>query len=171
MFRKLSCHFKNIVDSAQKWQPHFCLHVQAKWVLLYLRFYYITNTVRKNTLRQGHTVISTINLFLFTRDATYLHRYRDWLTQKSMNKRNKSSFLLSFLCLFKWIQIKKNKLYLPGTGPQTLGIISKMAEQDGSSKHNCLAKMQFSIAIAVFMFWPAKIRKMKENVKISSVYK
>lgn len=107
MFRKLSCHFKNIVDSAQKWQPHFCLHVQAKWVLLSLRFYYITNTVRKNTLRQGHTVISTINLFLFTRDATYLHRYRDWLTQKSMNKRNKSSYLLSFLCLFKWIQIKK----------------------------------------------------------------
>lgn len=52
------------------------------------------------------------------------------------------------------------QIYLPGTGPQTLGMISKIAEQDGSSKHNCLAKMQFRIAIAVFMFWPAKIRKI-----------
>lgn len=35
----------------------------------------------------------------------------------------------------------------PGTGPHTRGIISSMAEQDGSSKHNCRAKMQLRMAI------------------------
>lgn len=28
------------------------------------------------------------------------------------------------------------KRHLPGTGPQTRGIISRIAEHDGSSKHN-----------------------------------
>lgn len=43
---------------------------------------------------------------------------------------------------------------LPGTGPQTRGIISRIAEHDGSSKHNCRARMQFNIAIAIFTFGP-----------------
>ena len=46
--------------------------------------------------------------------------------------------------------------FLPGTGPQTRGIISKMAEQDGSSKHNCRANIQLSIAIAALIFDPKK---------------
>lgn len=34
---------------------------------------------------------------------------------------------------------------LPGTGPQTRGMISRMAEHDGSSKHSWRARMQFRI--------------------------
>lgn len=40
--------------------------------------------------------------------------------------------------------------HLPGTGPQTRGIISNMAEHDGSSKHSWRAKIQLNIAIAGF---------------------
>lgn len=41
-------------------------------------------------------------------------------------------------------------LLIPGTGPQTRGMISNMAEHDGSSKHSWRAKMQLNIAIAGF---------------------
>ena len=43
---------------------------------------------------------------------------------------------------------------LPGIGPHTRGIISKIAEHDGSSKHNCLANIQFSIAKAALILDP-----------------
>lgn len=55
-------------------------------------------------------------------------------------------------------------MHLPGTGPHTRGIISKMAEHDGSSKHNCLASMQFKIAIAVLMFGPERSKKKTGNI-------
>lgn len=48
---------------------------------------------------------------------------------------------------------------LPGTGPQTLGIISSIAEQDGSSKHNCRANIQFNMAMAVLMLGPVNKQK------------
>lgn len=44
--------------------------------------------------------------------------------------------------------------FLPGTGPHTRGIISSIAEHDGSSKQSCRARIQFSIAIAIFTFGP-----------------
>lgn len=34
------------------------------------------------------------------------------------------------------VNIQINAYYIPGTGPQTRGIISNMDEHDGSSKHN-----------------------------------
>lgn len=46
-------------------------------------------------------------------------------------------------------------MYIPGIGPHTRGIISNIAEQDGSSKHNWRAKIQLSIADATFMLEPA----------------
>lgn len=62
-------------------------------------------------------------------------------------------WILNIICTFS-----------PGTGPQTLGIISNIAEQEGSSKQSCLATMQFKIAIAVLMFGP---EKSKETIHIS----
>lgn len=50
-------------------------------------------------------------------------------------------------------------LFLPGTGPHTRGIISNIAEHDGSSKHNWRASMQFNIAIAIFTFGPITNKK------------
>lgn len=62
------------------------------------------------------------------------------------------------------ILINYNKiLNSPGTGPQTLGIISKIAEHDGSSKHSWRANIQFSIAIAIFTLGPVSKENMKEN--------
>lgn len=55
---------------------------------------------------------------------------------------------------------------LPGTGPHTLGIISKIAEQDGSSKHNCRAKIQFNMAIADLLFEPVN---SKNEIKIFQI--
>lgn len=46
------------------------------------------------------------------------------------------------------MNLKRNNL--PGTGPHNFGIISNMAEHDGSSKHNWRAKIQLNIAIAGF---------------------
>lgn len=37
---------------------------------------------------------------------------------------------------------------IPGTGPQTRGIISNMAEHDVSSKHNWRAEIQLNVATA-----------------------
>lgn len=45
-------------------------------------------------------------------------------------------------------------LYLPGTGPHTRGIISNIAEHDGSSKHSCRARIQFKMAIAILTLGP-----------------
>lgn len=45
-------------------------------------------------------------------------------------------------------------MYSPTSGPQTLGIISKMAEQEASSKQNCLARRQFKMATVVFVLGP-----------------
>lgn len=53
------------------------------------------------------------------------------------------------------------KKILPGTGPHTLGIISNIAEHEGSSKHSCRAKIQFKIAIAVLIFGPEIKKKEK----------
>lgn len=50
--------------------------------------------------------------------------------------------------------MQNKKMYSPNSGPQTLGIISRIAEQEASSKHNCLANKQFSIAIVFFMLGP-----------------
>lgn len=61
------------------------------------------------------------------------------------------------------------KYDLPGTGPHTLGIISKIAEQDGSSKHNCLAKIQFKMAIADLLFEP--VNSEKYEIKIGLLTK
>ena len=47
------------------------------------------------------------------------------------------------------------KNYSPNSGPQTRGIISKVALQDESSKHNCRANKQFKIDIGVFISDPA----------------
>lgn len=46
------------------------------------------------------------------------------------------------------------KMCVPNSGPQTLGIISRIAEQEGSSKHSCRANKQFNIAIVVFVLGP-----------------
>lgn len=54
-------------------------------------------------------------------------------------------------------------MYKPGTGPQTLGIISKIAEHDGSSKQSWRAIIHFKIAGAVFMFGP-EMKKKKTNI-------
>ena len=59
--------------------------------------------------------------------------------------------------------------YLPGTGPHTRGIISNIAEHDGSSKHSCRARIQFKMAIAIFTFGPAMknhTRKLEVYIKI-----
>lgn len=48
----------------------------------------------------------------------------------------------------------------PNSGPQTRGIISKMALQDESSKHNCRANRQFKIAIGAFISDPVTIKKI-----------
>lgn len=48
---------------------------------------------------------------------------------------------------------------LPGIGPHTLGIISNIAEHDGSSKHNWRANIQFKIAEATLIFEPVNKRK------------
>lgn len=50
--------------------------------------------------------------------------------------------------------------YSPNSGPQTRGIISKIALQDESSKHNCLANRQFKIAIGVFISDPVNKQKL-----------
>lgn len=55
------------------------------------------------------------------------------------------------------IRIVENDEYSPSSGPQTRGIISRMALQDGSSKHNCRANRQLRIATAVLTFGPATI--------------
>lgn len=55
-------------------------------------------------------------------------------------------------------------IILPGTGPHTLGMISKIAEHDGSSKHSCRARMQFRMASADLMFVPVKIRLRNNNL-------
>lgn len=53
------------------------------------------------------------------------------------------------------------KTVLPSSGPQTLGIISRMVAQEASSKHSCRASKQFKIAIAVFVFGPEKKFKLQ----------
>lgn len=61
-------------------------------------------------------------------------------------------------------ELKYAKSDLPNSGPQTLGIISRMAAHEASSKHNCLASRQFSIAIAVFVFGPeSKTKNCRHN--------
>lgn len=57
---------------------------------------------------------------------------------------------------------------LPGTGPQTRGIISNMAEHDGSSKHNWRAKIQLNIAIAGFPCVPKTL--MSINIFVFTMY-
>lgn len=52
-------------------------------------------------------------------------------------------------------------VYLPGTGPHTRGIISNIAEHDGSSKHSCRARIQFKMAIAILTLGPV----MKQTKK------
>lgn len=47
-------------------------------------------------------------------------------------------------------------ILLPNSGPHTLGIISRIAEQDESSKQNCLASRQFRVAVVVLTLEPAK---------------
>lgn len=57
----------------------------------------------------------------------------------------------------------------PGTGPHTRGIISSIAEQDGSSKHNWRAKIQLRIAIFSFDpitatdMWKERERKINKR--------
>lgn len=60
---------------------------------------------------------------------------------------------------------RKLKKYKPGTGPQTLGIISKIAEHDGSSKQSWRAIIHFKIAGAVFIFGPTKKKKINKLIK------
>lgn len=43
---------------------------------------------------------------------------------------------------------------LPNSGPQTRGIISRIAEHEESSKQNCLANRQLRIAIVVLILEP-----------------
>ena len=59
---------------------------------------------------------------------------------------------------------------LPSSDPHTRGIISKMAEQDASSKHSCRASRHLRIATAVFTLGP-KNRKIRpsESIKITRV--
>lgn len=56
-------------------------------------------------------------------------------------------------------------------GPQTLGMISSIAEHEGSSKHSCLARMQFRIAGTCLILFPVN-RKNKEyiNPKVSKCF-
>jgi hypothetical protein len=44
--------------------------------------------------------------------------------------------------------------YSPSSDPHTRGIISKMAEQDASSKHSCRASRHLRIATAVLTLGP-----------------
>lgn len=53
--------------------------------------------------------------------------------------------------------------FLPGTGPHTRGIISNIAEHDGSSKHSCRARIQFKMAIAILTLGPGKTEKENWN--------
>uniref|UniRef100_A0A8D8A2Y3 (northern house mosquito) hypothetical protein n=1 Tax=Culex pipiens TaxID=7175 RepID=A0A8D8A2Y3_CULPI len=62
-----------------------------------------------------------------------------------------------------WHLVTVTVLQATGTGPHTRGMISRMAEHDGSSKQSCLANIQFKIAIAVLIFDPS-IRTTKTNL-------
>lgn len=75
------------------------------------------------------------------------------LCRKVVLLLRKKRFKFSFSFWRKVINIVM--VHLPSSGPQTRGMISKMAEHDASSKHNWRASKQFSIAIAVFIFGPA----------------
>lgn len=55
----------------------------------------------------------------------------------------------------------KGKIYLPISAPHTLGIVSKIGEQDESSKHNCLARRQFRVSTALFTDPKNKINCIK----------
>lgn len=50
-------------------------------------------------------------------------------------------------------------------GPQTRGIISNMAEHDGSSKQSCRARMQFNMATTPLMVEPE--RKQYKEIRSS----
>jgi hypothetical protein len=80
----------------------------------------------------------------------------------SVTQKNVSPPVLVALKLGKEIgkeRVTRNDNYSPSSDPHTRGIISKIAEQDASSKHSCRASRHLRIATAVLTLGP-KNRKI-----------